>query len=90
MQALIFGDLHGRIRAMYDYSAKWSQREHTPVDVILQVGDFGIFPDVSSLDEEKVGKYGHGDYAVLLQEGWRAPVPTYFCKGNNEDFEALR
>ena len=90
MRALVFGDLHGRIRAMYDYAFKWAESAGRPVDVILQVGDFGVFPDSSKLDEKKVGKYGIGDYSELLSEGWSAPIPTYFCKGNNEDFDALR
>ena len=89
LQALVFGDLHGRIRAMYTGAERWSESHGTPVDVILQVGDFGIFPDPSKLDKEKVGKYGPGDYASLMRSDWRAPIPTYFCKGNNEDFEAL-
>ena len=90
MQALAFGDLHGRILAMYDFARHWSETHDLAVEVVLQVGDFGIFPDPLRLSEEKMGKYGPGDYAALLESGWRAPVPTYFCKGNNEDFEALR
>jgi Icc-related predicted phosphoesterase len=84
LRGAAFGDLHGRIRGMYDYSL-----EMGGVDVILQVGDFGVFPDPSRLSEEKIGRFGHGDYAELIAEGWAAPIPTYFCKGNNEDFQAL-
>ncbi len=89
MQALVFGDLHGRIRAMYAAAQAWERSAGRSVEVILQVGDFGIYPRPETMDPEKVKRYGHGDYAALLEEGWRAPVPTYFCKGNNEDFEAL-
>ena len=89
MQALVFGDLHGRIRAMYRHARDWEKSESRIVDTILQVGDFGIFPDPSRLTEVKIDKYGPGDYAELIREGWSAPIPTYFCKGNNEDFEAL-
>lgn len=90
MQALVFGDLHGRIRAMYAYARAWAESAGRPVEAILQVGDFGVFPDPTILDEKKVGKYGVGDYSELVEEGWKAPIPTYFCKGNNEDFDALR
>lgn len=89
MRVLCFGDLHGRIRAMYDYARRCERESGETVDVILQVGDFGVFPDTSKLDEKKVGKYGFGDYADLVEQGWKAPIPTYFCKGNNEDFSAL-
>ncbi len=89
MQGLVFGDLHGRIRAMYAAARGWEEENGQTVDVLLQVGDFGTFSDPSTLKEEKRERYGPGDYPALLQEGWSAPIPTYFCKGNNEDFEAL-
>lgn len=89
MQALAFGDLHGRIRAMYEHARDWEETESKAVDAILQVGDFGVFPDPARLADMKIDKYGPGDYAGLIREGWTAPIPTYFCKGNNEDFEAL-
>jgi Icc-related predicted phosphoesterase len=89
MQALVFGDLHGAIRAMYSRAAEWSQEHGRPVDVILQVGDFGIYPVPDRQEPEKVVQYGPGDYSQLAAENWSAPIPTHFCKGNNEDFEAL-
>ena len=90
MRALVFGDLHGRILAMYEYAAGWAESAGQSVEVILQVGDFGVFPDSSKLDGKKVDRYGIGDYSGLAREGWKAPIRTYFCKGNNEDFDALR
>ena len=87
---LAFGDLHGRIRAMYRAAEIWSEESNSTVDAIVQVGDFGIFPDPSTLESEKVEKYGTGDYAELAASRWKAPIPTYFCKGNNEDFDALK
>lgn len=89
MQALVFGDLHGQIRAMYRRARAWEEAESKPVEVILQVGDFGVYPAPERQEPEKQAQYGPGDYAALVAEGWSAPIPTYFCKGNNEDFEAL-
>jgi Predicted phosphoesterases, related to the Icc protein len=89
MLALVFGDLHGCIRAMYSRAADWSRQNDVEVDVILQVGDLGVYPVPDRQEEEKKTQYGPGDYAKLAAEGWEAPIPTYFCKGNNEDFEAL-
>lgn len=89
MLALVFGDLHGSIRAMYSRTEEWSRDQRRTVDSIIQVGDFGVYPVPERQEEEKVIQYGPGDYAKLAAEGWSAPIPTYFCKGNNEDFEAL-
>jgi Icc-related predicted phosphoesterase len=89
VHALVFGDLHGHIRAMYARAEQARHAHRGTVETILQVGDFGVYPVPDRLDEEKRAKYGPGDYAALEQEGWEAPIPTWFCKGNNEDFEAL-
>ena len=89
MNALVFGDLHGAIRAMYARADEWSHDHARAVDLIIQVGDFGVYPVPERQEAEKVVQYGPGDYAHLAAEGWSAPIPTYFCKGNNEDFEAL-
>ena len=89
MRSLVFGDLHGQIRAMYERAEQWQRARRGPVEVVLQVGDFGIYPVPDRQDDEKREKYGPGDYASLEVEGWAAPISTYFCKGNNEDFEAL-
>ena len=58
-------------------------------EAILQVGDFGVYPVPERQEPKKVEQYGPGEYARLAAEGWRAPIPTFFCKGNNEDYEAL-
>lgn len=89
MQALVFGDLHGKIRAMYARAADWEREEDQTVEAILQVGDFGIYPEPARMKPEKQVQYGPGDYHELVEEDWQAPIPTWFCKGNNEDFDAL-
>jgi Icc-related predicted phosphoesterase len=89
VQALVFGDLHGSIRAMYARAQRWAEENHREVEVILQVGDFGIYPVPERQEREKIEQYGPGDYHRLAAEGWSAPIPTYFCKGNNEDFDAI-
>jgi Icc-related predicted phosphoesterase len=89
MNALAFGDLHGQIRGMYAAAQEWEQANGTPVEVIIQVGDFGIYPAPERQPADKQEQYGPGEYAALVAEGWSAPIPTYFCKGNNEDFAAL-
>jgi Icc-related predicted phosphoesterase len=89
MLALVFGDLHGTIRAMYVRAESWSRENAQRVDLILQVGDFGVYPLPERQEPKKIEQYGPGEYAKLAAESWAAPIPTYFCKGNNEDYEAL-
>lgn len=89
MQALIVGDIHGQIEHMYRVAALWERQSGRKAEAILQVGDFGVYPDPSRLTDKKLARYGPGDYARLAAQGWKAPVPTWFCRGNNEDFDAL-
>jgi Icc-related predicted phosphoesterase len=89
MQALVFGDLHGSIATMYDRAAAWERENDRRVDVILQVGDFGVYPVPERQEPDKILQYGPGEYSKLAAEGWKAPIQTFFCKGNNEDFDAL-
>ena len=47
----VFGDIHGRVRLMYELALSWQERTGRRLDGILQVGDFGAFPDPQRLDE---------------------------------------
>lgn len=89
MRALVFGDLHGHILAMYAFAETWQREEGRTVEAILQVGDFGIYPVAGVQTEEKIARFGASDYPALARSGWAAPIPTWFCRGNNEDFDAL-
>lgn len=47
----VLGDLHGHIDLAYHLLRRW-QVENKKIDHVLQVGDFGAFPDPSRADEE--------------------------------------
>ena len=59
------------------------------VDLVLQVGDFGIWPSEARVDEATRRHGGAGDFPRWLAENRRAPRPTVFIPGNHEDFDFL-
>lgn len=80
MIAAFVGDTHGKILAVYDHLARWTERTGHKVDVVIQVGDFGIY-----LSEE-VGS----DFLSLWHGEKQIPIPTWVCPGNHESIVALR
>lgn len=46
----VFADVHGRILLCFKLSARWERETGEKIDLILQCGDMGIFPDLSRLD----------------------------------------
>ena len=73
---LLVGDIHGT--AAHIESAYNSARKHGfPVDVILQVGDFGVWP----------GGEKHLDRVARLSAGLDKPI--YFIRGNHEDYTQI-
>ncbi len=97
----VFGDIHGRISLMYTLAILWQQEAGINLDGLLQVGDFGAFPDLSKLDEatkkhaqKDPDELGFQDYHIATPESkfylehQQAPI-TYFVRGNHEDFDYL-
>ena len=58
-------------------------------EAVLHVGDFGIWPDPNRVDRATRDHEGAGDFPRWLSEGRAPPLPTWFIKGNHEDFEWL-
>ena len=85
MRIAIVGDIHGKIKLMYE-----KVHEQGQVDMIFQVGDFGVFLDKASLDRATIKHDGFIPDFMEYHKGIReAPIPTYFIKGNHEDFDFL-
>ncbi|MBT7445525.1 MAG: metallophosphoesterase [Methylococcales bacterium] len=97
----IFGDIHGRISLMYTLAKLWEHNSNCQLEALLQVGDFGAFPDIQKLDKATL-KYakkdsdelGFSKFALKTAESTRYfsedNLPkTYFCRGNHEDFDYL-
>jgi hypothetical protein len=47
----VFGDLHGRVVPAFKLAQAWSRAHGIYLAGLLQVGDFGYFPDLSRLDK---------------------------------------
>lgn len=47
----VFGDTHGHLRLLWKLCSRWQVEHGTRLDLILQCGDFGYFPDPDALDK---------------------------------------
>ncbi|MBI2102907.1 metallophosphoesterase [Candidatus Woesearchaeota archaeon] len=79
----IAGDVHGHFDILFAKAADLG------ADVILQVGDTGIFPDPSQVDAATRRHGACQEFLPYLQGGKPVPIPTWVIKGNHEDFEYL-
>ncbi len=100
----VLGDLHGHVNLALSLLVEWKKQTKRDIDGILQVGDFGVFPDPGAIDKatkkfaandpEEMGfldyvmRSEHGDMH-FGPEGNFSETDIYFIKGNHEDFEYL-
>jgi hypothetical protein len=96
MTALIafVGDTHGHIKLMYERLLEWQERTGLQLSWVWQVGDFGIWPAMESLDPSTIKhakKHDYplrealGDFPEIILGDYAIPIPTYFTRGNHED-----
>lgn len=85
----ISGDTHGAIDRLYSDVSEFERYLHARFEALLHVGDFGIWPDPNRVDRATRDHEGAGDFPRWLSEGRSPPLPTWFIKGNHEDFEWL-
>ena len=97
MRIAIFGDLHGNILLALQCCARWQQKTGQQLDLILQVGDLGVFPDRTRFDratrrhsERNPAVFSFQDFftaehpkiTTVLEE---LSCPLLFVRGNHED-----
>lgn len=87
----VFGDIHGRQDAMYEYALSWEKRNRKKLDAILQVGDFETIRH-----EEDLGSFFAParyqfvkDFAGYYTGSKKAPIFTVFIGGNHEAWKSL-
>ena len=51
MNIAVFADVHGRILLAFKVVERYQRETGETIDVILQCGDVGIFPDIAALDK---------------------------------------
>ncbi len=83
------GDIHGALTRLYEDVLAFEEDLGVRFDVVLHVGDFGVWPDANRTDKATRNHDGAGDFPVWLAERRAVPRPTVFIKGNHEDFEWL-
>jgi predicted phosphohydrolase len=83
------GDIHGALDRLYDDVQRFEDQLCVQFDWVLQVGDFGVWPDPARIDRASRNHDGAGDFAKWLEQARAAPRRTIFIKGNHEDFEWL-
>lgn len=105
MYIAVFGDLHGKIKLAYKLCHRWQREHNETLDLILQVGDLGVWPDISKLDKATARFAAKEPLELGFQEFLEGSdelddlfydkengvaADLYFCKGNHEDFDFLR
>lgn len=88
MLVCVAGDTHGELDRLYEIVDALERRAERAVDAVLQVGDFGVWPDPNRLDEATRRHGDRGEFRRLQALG-AVPRPTYFIAGNHEDFAFL-
>jgi Icc-related predicted phosphoesterase len=97
----VFGDIHGRVTLMYTVALLWQMETGIRLTGILQVGDMGAFPNPLKIDDAtrnySINDPDELDFCNFCKNTKQASQllnrsdspPTYFIKGNHEDFEFL-
>jgi hypothetical protein len=96
-QIAIFADVHGRILLAFKLCARWQKETGEKIDLILQAGDLGAFPDKTRLDKATL-KHARSDstelgfltHFVHAQPEVEAVLAQLHCdmifvRGNHED-----
>jgi hypothetical protein len=101
MNIAIFADVHGRIQLAFKLCIRWEKETGQKIDLILQAGDLGAFPEEMRLDKATI-KYAQLDSTEL---GFMRDFAQYnaniasllaqthcnliFVRGNHEDHHWL-
>jgi len=70
---MFFGDIHGSVRQMYKLAKKWEESNDRKINGIVQVGDFGVYPNNIT------------DWSSMWEQRIAVPYPTLAIMGNHED-----
>ena len=101
MNTAVFADVHGRILLAFKVVDRYQRETGEHIDVILQCGDVGIFPDTSKLDratirhaESDPTELGFSDHFVEPKPEVEELLARLSCnmvcvRGNHEDHEFL-
>ncbi len=83
------GDVHGKFRQMYRIVEELEEQIGQEVDLVVQVGDLGVWPDPRRVDAATRRHGGAYDAPGWFAACTASPRPTVFIAGNHDDFEFL-
>lgn len=83
MKVIFVGDVHGNIDKFIEIIQPLNP------DVVIQVGDFGVWPDLNIVDRATRKHGGAGDFPRYFSENKGLPFLTIFTHGNHEDMQFL-
>jgi hypothetical protein len=101
MNIAVFADVHGRILLALKLCARWQRETGEQLDLILQAGDLGTFPDLARVDsatrrhaDRDPSELGFLEYFVTPHPEVEAVLEELRCdlvyvRGNHEDQEWL-
>ena len=101
MNIAILADVHGRILLAFKVVDRYQRETGEHIDVILQCGDMGIFPDISKLDRATIRhaeadptELGFSEHFVEPKADVEEVLSNLSCnmvcvRGNHEDHEFL-
>ncbi|AFM02947.1 putative phosphoesterase, ICC [Bernardetia litoralis DSM 6794] len=101
MKIALFADLHGRILLAFKLIERLERERNIKIDLILQCGDLGVFPNLSKLDKatlrhakrepSELGFHHHftKKNKKIEQILEKTEAKMYAVRGNHEDHEFL-
>lgn len=97
MNIAIFADVHGRILLAFKLVARWERETGEKIDLILQAGDLGAFPDTGRMDRATIRharkdptELGFSEHFAEYDEDvaevlGQTSANMIFVRGNHED-----
>ncbi|MBN1673903.1 MAG: metallophosphoesterase family protein [Kiritimatiellae bacterium] len=101
MNIAVIADVHGRVLLAFKLVARYQRETGEHVDLILQCGDMGLFPDLTKLDRATIRharkestELGFHDDFLTSRHDVRQVLESLDCnlvavRGNHEDHEFL-
>lgn len=97
MNIAVFADIHGRLLLAFKLCARWQRETGQRIDLILQAGDLGAFPDMARLDKATIRYASHDPTELGFMQDFCTYDPAIaavldeltcdmlFVRGNHED-----
>lgn len=83
------GDAHGKLDLLALLVVEFEEHLGRKFDLLLQVGDLGVWPDHDKVDKATRRHDDAGDFARWLLQSRPWHRPGVFIKGNHEDYDFL-